>query len=78
MLNYLKECSCIDCGISNPLVLEFDHIDPETKSANVSDLVMRRLSWKRVFAEIQKCVVRCANCHRIRTAVQRGWTRLAA
>jgi hypothetical protein len=29
--------------------------------------------WSRVLLEIEKCDVRCANCHRRRTAQQYGW-----
>ena len=32
--------------------------------------------WIRVTAEIEKCDVRCGNCHRIRTAAQFGSYRL--
>ena len=48
-------------------VLDFDHIDPKTKAFNVSDCVRRGMSRKTVLAEIQKCQVLCANCHRIKT-----------
>jgi hypothetical protein len=49
------------CGISDPLVLEFHHRDPATKSFNISDL---RYTMEAVAVEIQKCEVICANCHR--------------
>ena len=32
-----KSSSCVDCGESNPIILEFDHIKGEKKS-NVSDM----------------------------------------
>ena len=50
--------------------LEFDHRDRTTKIAAVSQLIARQFSWDKIMAEIDKCDVRCANCHRKRTAVQ--------
>jgi hypothetical protein len=70
---YLLEHPCIDCEEPDPIVLQFDHVDPATKSHNVCDMVRRGFSWKNVLAEIDKCVVRCANCHIRRTAKQFGW-----
>ena len=57
---------CIDCGESNHIVLEFDHVKGE-KVKNVSDMVHACYSIKSIEKEIDKCEVRCANCHRIRT-----------
>lgn len=65
--NYLKDNPCMDCGETNIIVLEFDHKDRSTKTANIADLVTKR---KRLLEEIDKCDVVCANCHRIRTAKQ--------
>jgi hypothetical protein len=52
--------------------LEFDHRDPGTKLLTVNRLAINR-PWSRVSAEIEKCDVRCVNCHRRRTAPQFGW-----
>jgi len=70
--DYLKNNPCVDCGEADPLVLEFDHLDPATKTACVSTLVTR-YPLKRTLAEIEKCVIRCANCHRRKTAYQLGY-----
>lgn len=64
---------CRDCGNSDYRVLQFDHRDPETKTANVSTMIRTGVSWDKIEAEILKCDVRCANCHAIRTAEQFGW-----
>lgn len=67
--NYLVEHPCVDCGETDPIVLEFDHVDPKQKSYDISTRLWQ--SWKKLLKEIHKCDVRCANCHRRRTA-QRG------
>ncbi len=68
MFGYLTEHPCVDCGELDPIVLDFDHA--RDKSANVSDLVASRASIEDVRKEIEKCAVRCANCHRRRTVFQ--------
>lgn len=72
LLNYFIGHPCIDCGNTNPLVLEFDHKDTGLKEFNVSN-VLYWGSMSRILKEIQKCEVRCANCHKIKTAKQRNW-----
>jgi hypothetical protein len=62
---------CIDCGYAaHAAALQFDHIN-DNKKANVSDLIRSDYSWKTITQEINKCVIRCANCHAIVTAVRR-------
>jgi hypothetical protein len=73
LLTYLREHPCVDCGISDVRVLEFDHRDGTTKVRAVALLAGQGFGLARVQAEIAKCDVRCANCHRIRTHAQRGW-----
>lgn len=70
---YLSQHSCIDCGESDPIVLEFDHRDGEDKVECVSNLLYRFKRWESILKEIEKCEVRCANCHRRRTAKTQGW-----
>ncbi len=71
--DYLDSHSCVDCGEKNPIVLEFDHIK-KGKVGSISYLLSRqRWSWASLLKEIDKCEVRCANCHRIKTFDQFGW-----
>jgi hypothetical protein len=72
----LEASGCVECGERDLIVLDFDHIDE--KSASVSQLAAKECSIARIDAEIARCVVRCANCHRRRTAEQFGYYRLRA
>lgn len=56
-------------------VLDFDHEDPSSKSGEIGRLATSGMPWERIVAEIEKCSVRCANCHRRRTAAMRGYWR---
>ena len=71
--DYLNVHPCIVCGEPDPIVLEFDHRDDAVKKYVVSVMVGVGYSWKTIMKEIDKCDVRCANCHRRRTAEQQGW-----
>lgn len=62
---------CFDCGNRDPEVMEFDHRDPSQKSFTISHM-LRSYSLKRIQAEIAKCDIVCANCHRKRTIQQFG------
>lgn len=75
VFNYLKIHPCIDCGESNILTLEFDHINPKNKKYNISWLVTQGCPIPLIKKEIKKCEVRCANCHKIKTSKQQGWYR---
>jgi len=73
LLDYLLLHPCIDCGEADPIVLEFDHRDPFEKVWNISKMVSNMKPMDLIYSEVQKCDVRCANCHRRKTAKQFGW-----
>jgi phage-related protein len=73
VLAYLLEHPCVDCGEGDPIVLHFDHRDGQKKYKGVSFLVKKGRSLEVIKSEVEKCDVRCANCHMRRTAKQFGW-----
>jgi hypothetical protein len=72
---FMRTHPCIDCGESDPVVLELDHIDRESKKCPVAYLSRTGRPLTELINEIAKCVVRCVNCHRRRTARQFGWAK---
>ena len=67
---YLSQHPCVDCGEDDIVVLEFDHVGDD-KAINVAQAVWE-YGIDRLTAEIDKCEVVCANCHRRRTAARSG------
>ena len=65
IFKFLNAHPCIDCGENDPLVLEFDH--QSNKTLDVSFMIAKSYSLNSIMKEIEKCNVRCANCHRRRT-----------
>lgn len=74
VFKHLMAHPCVDCGNSNPLVLEFDHVRGD-KIKSIATLVNDCVKWQIIENEIKKCEVRCANCHRLRTVAQLGYWR---
>ena len=69
-MDYLYTNPCVDCGEADPIVLEFDH--QRDKQYNIAKLITNNCSLKTLVVEIDKCEVRCANCHRRKTAGTHG------
>jgi hypothetical protein len=61
--DYLLSHPCVDCGEADIRVLDFDHRPGSGKTRNVMYLVNNGYSLTRIRAEIEKCDVRCRNCH---------------
>jgi hypothetical protein len=70
LFEYLIRHPCVDCGEKDPIVLEFDHI--KEKAFTLSSFA-RNHTLEDVVKEVAKCEIRCANCHRRKTAKQFGW-----
>ncbi len=70
LLDFLSSKECKDCGEKDPIVLDFDHKTPSKKFKSVSIMLSGHYSWDSVLKEIQKCEIRCANCHRRKTYMQ--------
>lgn len=70
VLGLLAAATCADCGLADPLVLEFDHV--AEKTAEISKLVHEGYALARIQAEVACCEIVCANCHRRRTHFRAG------
>ena len=57
--NMCQSCGYNKCGGA----LELHHIVPKTKSFGIGEKGYTR-SWEKVKAELDKCILLCANCHR--------------
>lgn len=76
LAEYKRERGCIDCGYNaHPAALQLDHNGPKT--ATISEL---RTSIQRMMTEIERgrCVVRCANCHAVKTWAEKNGRDYAA
>jgi hypothetical protein len=60
---YKHSQGCRECGEDDSACLQFHHVRGE-KTETVGSMLLRGASAQRVFDEIEKCDVLCANCHR--------------
>lgn len=54
---------CEKCGFNHPAALDFHHID-KTNKKSVNRLASAGM-YKQAVQELSKCMVLCANCHRV-------------
>jgi hypothetical protein len=71
VLAHLTQHPCVDCAETDVVVLDFDHVSG-TKVSSISVMIRGGTSVRVLQDEIAKCVVRCANCHRRKTAQENG------
>lgn len=63
-LNLIKESrKCEVCGEGRAICLDFHHKNRQDKDLTFGDI--RVLSIAKIRKEISKCMIVCANCHRI-------------
>ena len=61
---------CTDCGQKyHPSVYDFHHIDPNEKDIGIARIGGR--TFENIIPELDKCVLLCANCHRLRHHIER-------
>jgi len=58
---YKRTLSCIKCGINDPVILLFHHIDNKSKSEKIC--LMYKTSRGVINKEIEKTICLCHNCH---------------
>ena len=61
---FKRTLKCTKCEQNHPAALDFHHTDPSEKENLVSKLVSNGC-FAAAMEEMQKCIVLCANCHRI-------------
>ena len=71
LLRDLRRVPCANCARNfEPFQMDFDHRDPAAKSFRLTSPTALGSSRSRLLAEVAKCDVVCAVCHRIRTRAQ--------
>jgi hypothetical protein len=68
-LEYFAEHPCTDCGETDPVVLEFDHVGEKNFDIGKG---FESFGWQRILDEIEACEVVCVHCHRRRTCRRAG------
>ncbi len=64
--------SCKDCGrTGHPVIFDFHHLDMGAKEFEWARL--RRKSWDKIVKELDKCVLLCSPCHRLRHVNPEMW-----
>lgn len=62
VFKYIQNRSCCKCGDKRYWILDFHHIDPTIKKANIGNL-KRSGCTQKLIEEINKCILLCKNCH---------------
>ena len=61
---YKAKRGCKYCPECEPVCLDFHHRNPAKKLIDIAQAVFRCWAKSRLLAEMRKCDVVCANCHR--------------
>ncbi len=62
--DYKSSLECSKCDENRPRALSFHHTDDD-KDIRVSQLATKGYGKETILEEIEKCIVLCANCHRV-------------
>jgi len=61
---FKRTLSCAYCKFDHPAALDFHHINPKEKDDSVNQFISDG-KFTKAYEEVKKCIVLCANCHRI-------------
>lgn len=59
-----QQTGCVVCGENEDVCLDWHHIDPSTKTRNISSIIENLNNQPMMLDEIKKCVCLCSNCHK--------------
>lgn len=60
-----RERGCCVCGFNEPVALDFHHVDSSTKTKTIANMYASHSPLSVILEEIEKCVLFCANHHRL-------------
>ena len=73
----IRSVPCTDCNKEYPpCAMDLDHVRGK-KVKNLSAMITAGAGWDKLIAEVEKCEVVCAVCHRIRHARASGRHRVS-
>lgn len=61
---------CLDCGIKSEYyaIYDFHHLDPTEKDFSIAQKSNK--PFNLIKSELDKCIMLCSNCHRIRHVIE--------
>jgi hypothetical protein len=64
--DYKASLACAHCGASHPAIFDFHHVNPHDPDKQRVNELINRKRFAAAYKEVEeKCIVLCANCHRI-------------
>ena len=63
--DFKSRLACIKCGFNNYVALDFHHVVPDPANEKITDLIRAGRVDFAMEEIMNKCIVLCANCHRI-------------
>ena len=61
---FKSKVACAHCGFSHPAAIDFHHVVRDETHRAINFLI-RRGQFAAAYDELKKCILLCANCHRI-------------
>lgn len=64
--DFKASLACAHCGASHPAIFDFHHINPDDPDKQRVNELINKKRFTAAYKEVkEKCLVLCANCHRI-------------